>query len=169
LAIIFQNKNFSKSTLAAGLTVGSLSLTVQTGHGTRFPQTGVFKAVIWASTYTNPSDDPNREIVHATLSAGDVFDIVRSQESTSAYAWPSASKIAHVITAGKIQELEDNIIAGAAGASGYSGSGTSGYSGLGTSGYSGLIGSSGYSGYSGSDAQTSGYSGGSGYSGFSGP
>ncbi len=124
MAIVFKNKNFAKSTLLSGIGAGDLSLTVAAGHGVRFPQTGTFIAVIWSSTYTNPSDDIAREVVHCELSAGDTFTIVRAQESTLAKAWSAGDKIIHTITAGKIQELEDEI----AGASGYSGfSGFSGF------------------------------------------
>ena len=104
MAIIFRNANFAKSTLASAIAAGDSSLTVASGHGVRFPQSGTFIAVIWAAASSNPSDDANREVIHCTLSSGDTFTITRAEEDTTAAAWAAGAKIAHTITAGKIQE-----------------------------------------------------------------
>ena len=105
-----KNKNFAKSTLAANVAAGSSFLTVLAGTGSKLPSSGNFRAVIWSVNFSNPSDDINREIVTATLSSGDTFDIVRAEEGTVAFSWKTGDKIAHIITAGKIDELEDSII-----------------------------------------------------------
>jgi hypothetical protein len=90
-------KNFSKSTLAAGITSGAISLTVATGQGARFPA-APFNAVIWNRTdFADPSDDPNVEIVRVTVVAGDVFTITRAQESTAASAHNTGGKTYGII------------------------------------------------------------------------
>ncbi len=109
MAIVLKNKNFAKSTLAVGIAPADLSFTVASGEGIRFPQVGTFIVVLWGLSFGNPSDDPNREVLHATLLSGDVFTIIRAQEGTSAKSWGVGDKIAHTITAGKVQELEDEI------------------------------------------------------------
>lgn len=85
-------KNFAKSTLASGITSGATSLSVAAGTGSRFP-TVPFNATIWEkSTYGDPSDDPNVEIVRVTSISSDTFTITRAQESTSAVAHNTAGK-----------------------------------------------------------------------------
>lgn len=109
MAIVLKNKNFAKSTLASGITSGATSLTVAVGDGTKFPSTGSFRAVIWGSAYSSPTNDSTREIVTVTAVTGDVLTITRAAESTTAKAWLTADHIAHVISAGKIDELETEI------------------------------------------------------------
>lgn len=103
---ILQSKNFAFSTLASGIIISSSSLTVASGHSSRFPLTGNFIGVIWGSTYGSPSQDPDRELVNMTLISGDTYSITRAQESTIAKAWDAGSNIACVITTGKFTELE---------------------------------------------------------------
>lgn len=83
-------KNFAKSTLASGITDVATSLTVATGEGAKFPDTGTagaFMAIIWDSAYADPSDDPDVEIIRVTTRTDDSFDvIVRGQESTTGVA-----------------------------------------------------------------------------------
>ncbi len=109
MAITLKKKNFARSTLASGITDAATSLTVATGDGTKFPQAGKFRAVLFAAAYSNPSDDPNAEIVEAELSAGDAFTITRAQESTTARAWSAGDNFFHVLTAGTIEEIEGNM------------------------------------------------------------
>jgi len=106
MAITLKKKNFAKSTLASGITDSATQLTVDTGDGTTFPSSGKFRAVLWGSSYSNPSDDPDAEVVEAELNAGDVFDITRAKEGTSAQAWSAGDNFTHVLTAGTIEELE---------------------------------------------------------------
>jgi hypothetical protein len=80
-------------------------LTVATDEGTKFPSSGKFRAVLWAVAYTNPSDDPNAEVVEAELNSGDIFDITRGKEGTSGQAWSSGDNFAHTITAETIEEV----------------------------------------------------------------
>lgn len=109
MSIVLKNKNFAVSKLLSGITAAATSLTVLAGEGSKFPTSGQFRAVIWSQSYESPIQDGTREIVTMQLSAGDVFDITRAQESTSAKAWNASDNVAHVITAGKIDELETEI------------------------------------------------------------
>jgi hypothetical protein len=111
---MLKNKNFATSSLAAGLTTTGTTLTVISSQGQRFPSSGQFRSVIWASNYFSPMDDPNREIITMELVSGDTFTIIRGQEGTIGKAWSVGSIIAHVITAGKIDEIENAIIGGGA-------------------------------------------------------
>lgn len=76
-------KNFAKGTLAVLLEGAETSMVLESGHGLRFP-TVPFNAVIWNTTsYPDPSDDPNVEIVRVTAISTDTFTITRAQEGTS--------------------------------------------------------------------------------------
>lgn len=108
---MLKNKNFAKSSLVIAISSAATTLTVASGEGTRFPQSGQFRCVIWAVGARSPMNDPTREIVTMELATGDTFTIIRSQEDTSAKEWLPGDMIAHVITAGKIDEI-DNIVAG---------------------------------------------------------
>jgi len=82
--------NFARSQLAAPLLAGDLSLTVQTGHGARFPNPGVgdyFYLVL-----ENAALD--REIVKCTGRAVDTLTIVRAQDNTTALGWNAGDIVA---------------------------------------------------------------------------
>lgn len=90
-------KNFAKSSLASGINTDDLSLSVTTGHGTKFPAVP-FNVVIWNKTdYADPADDPNVEIVRVTAVATDTFTITRAQESTAAVAHNTGGKTYGII------------------------------------------------------------------------
>lgn len=90
-------KNFAKSTLASGITSGATSLSVASGQGARFP-TVPFNAVIWEkTTYADPADDPNVEIVRVTAVATDALTVTRAQEGTSAVAHNTGGKTYGII------------------------------------------------------------------------
>jgi hypothetical protein len=109
MTISLKKENFALSTLDGGISNSATSLTVASGDGSKFPATGNFRAVLWSASYSDPAEDPNAEIVEATLDAGDVFDISRAQESTSAQAWSSGDKFALTLTKGVIDEIESEI------------------------------------------------------------
>lgn len=109
MAIILKNKNFAKSSLASDIAIDATQLTVSAGTGSLFPSSGTFRAVIYSAAASNPLSDLSREIIDMSLSAGDTFNIVRSKENTSAKAWSSGDNIAHIITAGKIDEIEGEV------------------------------------------------------------
>jgi hypothetical protein len=109
MAISLKNKNFAVSKLLSGIASDATQLTVLAGEGSKFPTSGQFRAVIWSQSYESPIQDGTREIVTMQLSSGDTFNITRAQESTAAKAWNANDNVAHVISAGKIDELETEI------------------------------------------------------------
>lgn len=77
-------KNFAKATVSTGYDAAATSIDLSSGGGARFP-TPPFNATWWDSTtYPDPADDPNREIVRVTGIASDTLTITRAQEGTSA-------------------------------------------------------------------------------------
>lgn len=95
--------NLAVSTVASAPSpAGSgTSLTVDTGHGTRFPQPstdGSFPATIWPSD-ANP-DPSNAEIVLVTARSGDVLTITRTQEGSAARSVLVGDRVMLAITAG---------------------------------------------------------------------
>ena len=116
-----QLTNFGDSQLASGITAGSTSISVTTGHGTRFPTLAAgdwFYAVLVDTS-------GNREIVKATAKASDTFTVTRAQEGTSALAFAVGSVFSLRLT---VQALADRL-AGFAPLAGPSFSGTLTHSG----------------------------------------
>lgn len=99
-------KNFAKSTLADNLPAEATVLHIKVGDGSFFPLDGPFRAVIWGSQFTTAVDDPNREIVTLEYLSSDFFSAIRQEEDTDVSEWSVGDKIAHVLTAGKLLELE---------------------------------------------------------------
>jgi hypothetical protein len=80
--------NFGKATVSTGYSNLDTVILLAAGHGSKFPNPstdGNFN-IVWfdASTYADPSDDPNVEIVRCTARAGDTLTVVRGQEGISA-------------------------------------------------------------------------------------
>jgi len=103
----YQAKNNAYSTLAGALTNVATSLTVQPGHGDRFP-------VIAASNYTMVTLEDasgNREIVKVSARAGasDTMTIARAQEGTTARAWAAGDSVELRMTAAEIQTVFDHV------------------------------------------------------------
>jgi hypothetical protein len=100
------NKNFAYSTLNGGVLIGDTSIVVTTGANFPSPGAGdTFMCVIWGQAYANPSFDSSREVVLCTGRSSNTITITRAQESTSAKAWNSGDKIAHVFTAALLDTL----------------------------------------------------------------
>ena len=81
--------NNAYSTLASSVLIAATTLTVQAGHGARFPaiSAGDF-------TFITLQDSSNYiEIVKVTARSTDTFTIVRAQEGTSARAWASGDTV----------------------------------------------------------------------------
>lgn len=107
---MYKKKNFSKSTIVNDpLLIDATSLTVATGEGTLFPDTGAgntFVGVIFGSSYAAPASDPSREIVLAYRNSGDQFNITRGQEGTSAKQWESGDNFMLIASAAVLDEYE---------------------------------------------------------------
>lgn len=95
--------NNGASTLASGITNSATSLTVQAGHGARFPS-------ITGSNYfyVTLEDNPvtKREIVKVTARSTDTFTIVRAQQNTTASAFSAGDKVEQRLTADTLNVLQ---------------------------------------------------------------
>ena len=79
-------KNFAKATVSLGYDAAATSIVLVAGGAARFPVVP-FQAVWWNATdFSDPSDDPNVEIVRVTLIAGETLTITRAQEGITARA-----------------------------------------------------------------------------------
>lgn len=96
-------KNNATSALASDITAGSLSITVTTGHGDRFPE--VVAPHYCMVTLVDTSG--NREIVKVTAreSASSTMTIKRAQEGTSARAFEEGSFVELRITKNAMDEV----------------------------------------------------------------
>ena len=89
-------KNFAKVTVSTLYALGDTSIVLTTDHGARLPAPatdGAFNLVWWNSTdYSDPADDPNKEIVRCTARSIDTLTVTRAQETTSATNKNTAGK-----------------------------------------------------------------------------
>ena len=93
--------NFGYGFLAADIGTGDLSITLNYNH--QLPvASGVFQIVVWnATSFPDPSTDPNVEIMTASYSGvTNTYNVVRAQESTIAAIHLTNSKVAMAYTAG---------------------------------------------------------------------
>lgn len=108
-------KNFSEGIVSGTYDAAATSVTMATGHGSRFadPATeGAFNAWWWNATdYPNPAQDPDKEIIRILARTGDTFGtILRGQEGTAASVKNIAGKeyrIAAGITAAVAEEFRN--------------------------------------------------------------
>jgi hypothetical protein len=103
--------NFAKVTVSTGYNATATSIVLLTGHGSRLPSTVPYPLVWWnASDYSDPADDPNREIVMVTARSGDTLTVTRGAEGTTATAKNLAGKTYKMIlsmTAGMWAEVHE--------------------------------------------------------------
>src|ERR1700726_4686067 len=91
--------NFAKSTVSTGYNAAATSIVLTSGGGAKFPAAS-FNVVWWNSTdYSDPSDDPNVEIVRVTAVSTDTLTVTRAQEGTSASTKNTAAKTYTMIQA----------------------------------------------------------------------
>lgn len=80
-------KNFAKVTLLQGVNSSATSITLVNGDGVKLPDPstdGQYNMVLWNATdYSDPADDPYREIIRVTAKSGDVLTVLRGQEDTT--------------------------------------------------------------------------------------
>ena len=103
-------KNFAQGTLNADISADATSLTLQSGQGDKFPDSGDFRLVIWGQAYSSPEADPDREIVPVTDRSGDTFTISRNPSDEENYknkAWSAGDKVALVWTSGALKKITD--------------------------------------------------------------
>ena len=75
--------NFAKTTIDP-IASGATSVVLASVTNFPDPSGGEYNCVIWEiSSYGNPADDPNREIVRMTAKSRSTYTVTRAQESTS--------------------------------------------------------------------------------------
>lgn len=95
--------NWATSSLALAMTAGSTSLTVASGEGTLF---GTDFPMVLVIDYNLPS---YREIVLATGRVGDVIQVTRAQEGTTATTHAASAIVRNNLTAGQMEDVHDAI------------------------------------------------------------
>lgn len=106
-------KNFAKATILGGYGSSDTSITLLPGQGLRLPSAPFNATWYNSSTYADPADDPNREIVRVTAISGDTLTITRNQESTSANAHNIPGRtytLAAPLTAASIVAMQAGIL-----------------------------------------------------------
>lgn len=97
-------KDRATGLLNASILSGDLSLTLQSGHGARFPATAspdYFYAILEKSTLYAPTLS---EIIKCTGLSGDVLTIARAQQGTSASAFASGDRV-------ELRDTADSLLA----------------------------------------------------------
>ena len=101
--------NFGKVTVSIGYNASDTSIVLTTGHGANLPATFSYNLVWWDSTtYPDPADDPNVEIVRVTNRVTDTLTVTRAQEGTSATVKNIAGKTYKMILA-FTKKMKDDI------------------------------------------------------------
>lgn len=169
------HKNLAYSTVAvAPSPAGSgTSLTVATGHGSRFPAPGAqgYSCTVWPiGAIPTPA---NAEIVRVTAVVGDVLTITRVEEGTSARTILVGDQFANTVTQKVLEDIEA-ALPGPTGATGPTGpSGPTGLTGTGQTGADGSTGAAGSQGPTGPTGLTgtgqTGAAGSTGAGGAQGP
>lgn len=104
-------KNFAIVTVSTGYDADDTSIELTAGHGARLPlpsSDGAFNLVWWNDTdYSDPSDDPNVEIVRVTARATDTLTVTRAQESTTGATHNTAAKVYKMVLAVTKKMIDD--------------------------------------------------------------
>jgi hypothetical protein len=105
--------NFARVTVLAGHTNSDTSIALQSGNGALLPVVP-FNVVWWNSTdYTDPSLDPNVEIVRVTAGGGggggDTLTVTRGQEGTAATAKNTSGKTYQMVRAFTAKEQNTDL------------------------------------------------------------
>lgn len=112
--------NNGESTLAGAINTSVTTVTVATGDGAKFPVLGAGDTCS-LTLIKLVAGVPTREIVLATARAGDVFTIVRAQESTTALTFSAGDRIENRITAAGINAKADLVAPAFSGAASFAG------------------------------------------------
>lgn len=120
MSLLDPRKNFAKVTVSTGYNASATSIALTAGHGARLPVIDdgeAFNLVWWNATdYSDPTDDPNVEIVRVSAIATDTLSIARAQEGTSAQTHNISGrtyKMILAITKKMIDDIEADLAASA--------------------------------------------------------
>ena len=96
--------NDGQTTLAAGITSGSVALTVAAGTGALFPNPNV-GTQFFLVTLIDEATGGIKEIVRCTQRVGDIMTVVRGQEGTDPVAWSAGDLVKMLLTAGTMDNM----------------------------------------------------------------
>jgi len=106
-------RNFAKCEVLTGYSAGAITVVLVSGDGAKLPQPstdGSFSLVWWNATdYSDPADDPNKEIVRCTARSTNTLTVTRAQEGTSATAKNVAGKTYKMVLAITKKMIDDII------------------------------------------------------------
>lgn len=99
MRFIYSNNATTLVNPAVPISVGDASITLSNGAGALFPVPGVDEqfALVFEDRRLGL-----REIAYCTSRSGDVLQVLRGQEGTSAMSWPEGSTISHRMTAASL-------------------------------------------------------------------
>jgi hypothetical protein len=103
-----QVKNNAYSTLASGINSVATSITVATGHGSRFPAVTTASGNYFFATLIDTAN--NLEIVKVTNVSSDTFTVTRGQDDTTGRAYSAGDRIELRVTAALLAELPTRAI-----------------------------------------------------------
>jgi len=111
MAIIDATKNFAKAEVSTGYDASATSIVLASGEGAKLPDPtsdGEFNLVWWdSSAYSDPSDDPNVEIVRCTARSTDTLTVTRGVESTSGSTKNAGGHTYHMALTVTAKTLDD--------------------------------------------------------------
>ncbi len=107
--------NFGKVTVSTGYDDSATSIVLSSGHGANLPSSFSYNLVWYNATdYSDPADDPNKEIVRVTNLVTDTLTVTRGQEGVAATTKNTAAKTYKMvlsITAKMVDDIETDIAA----------------------------------------------------------
>jgi len=117
-----QTKNFCMVEVSIGYNDVATSIVLKAGNGANLPDptSGEYNLVWYDSTtYPNPADDPNVEIIRVTALSTDTLTVTRNQESSGASTKNTADKTYKMIlslTKKMVDDIATDLAAGGGGA-----------------------------------------------------
>lgn len=101
------NNNARSTTSGLNNTTDPVTFSVAAGHGARFPQPGNgFWVTVWdATTYADPGDDANMEIMLVTARSTDSLTATRGQLGTSAVAHSGTVAVRLLVVDQQVEDI----------------------------------------------------------------
>lgn len=100
--------NFGKVTVSTGYNASATSIVLSSGEGAKLPSTQNYNLVWWNATdYSDPTDDPNAEIVRVTARTTDTLTVTRAQEGTTGSTKNTTSKTYRMVLAITKKMIDD--------------------------------------------------------------
>jgi len=109
----YRKKNCARTRINQTCGINASVTIVTVTDASELPDSGDFLVTIWDKTsYPDPCDDVNAEIVKVTGVSGNILTIVRGQEDTIGVSHDHGHAVEMLITAGTFEEIEDAITTG---------------------------------------------------------